>query len=77
MKTKAGSNPTNFSAVRRALRRASRVLAVYPKASGNIRLTDVLTDLRHYAERHGLDFQKILDRSYLHYSCERRGYDEV
>ena len=35
-------------------------------------LTDMLTNLRHYADAHGLNFFKALDVSYLHYLQEKK-----
>ena len=34
-------------------------------------ITDLLTDLRHYADSHGVDFHKVLDMSYQHYLAEK------
>ena len=34
-------------------------------------LVDVLTNLRHYAERYNIEFHEQLDRSYEHYLHER------
>lgn len=76
--------PETLNTVRRALKRASGVLRGYEKVSGNTvrsysgkveTLTDVLTDLRHYAEKHNLDFYSILDLSYRHYLAEKHGAD--
>lgn len=35
-------------------------------------LTDLLANLRHYADAHELDFHRCLDASYQHYSAERQ-----
>jgi len=34
-------------------------------------LVDVLTNLRHFADRYLIDFHEQLDRSYRHYLAER------
>jgi hypothetical protein len=34
------------------------------------RVTDLLTDLRHYADRHGIDWTTVTDRAELHYAEE-------
>lgn len=40
-------------------------------------LTDVLTNLRHFADRYEVDFYAQLDRSYQHYLAEKLfGWDE-
>ena len=40
-------------------------------------LVDVLTNLRHFADRYEVDFHAQLERSYQHYLAERLfGWDE-
>ena len=34
-------------------------------------ITDLLTDLRHYADARKIDFYKALDMSYQHYLAEK------
>ena len=36
-------------------------------------VTDVLTDLRHYCDKHKLDFAKCDRMAYQHYLAERNG----
>jgi hypothetical protein len=36
-------------------------------------LTDLLVDLRHWADEHGVDFIAALEVSNLHYRAERKG----
>lgn len=33
-------------------------------------LSDLLADLHHYADEHGIDFQRCLERAAFHYSEE-------
>jgi hypothetical protein len=40
-------------------------------------LADALCDLRHWADRHGVDFHEALDKSYKHYVAEAIEPDDL
>lgn len=65
-----GMNPIRSEAADRAL----RVFALETGANIEVEMADVLTDLlgnlRHLCDRHGLDFDKIHDLARDHYTGE-------
>lgn len=58
---------------------AEKALEAYAKSigrnyhTGKENLTDILADLRHYADVCGLNFHEALDASYDHYLAEKKG----
>jgi len=42
----------------------------YPAEPRQDVLTDLLTDLRHYCEQHGLDFDYSVESSEMHWTAE-------
>lgn len=61
--------------------RAGKALHAYHPHVNHIddvecRLTDLLTDLRHYADKWGFDFKEALERATDHYNTETRDPNE-
>ena len=58
--------------------RAETLTAAYPGSYAGDedradQLTDMLADLRHWAQHYGLNFEQVSARAFYHYSAERRG----
>lgn len=64
-------NEINARSAERAEAALANYTALDPDMQANVK--DLLADLRHFADAHGIDFHKALDISYQHYLAEKKG----
>lgn len=59
----------------RMVKRATKALHEYAECDCDkeANVTDLLTDLRHYCDEHGIDYAEQDKRAYAHYVAEKNG----
>lgn len=68
-------NSERASHAERTVRHYSRIPG-YGAPDYEADVSDLLTDLRHFCARAGLDFDELYEASSRHYEAERKGQDD-
>ena len=66
------SNARRARRAERTVRHYSRVAGYRGKADYEADIADLMTDLRHFCARGGLDLDEMAERSRRHYTAERK-----
>ena len=69
-------NSERASHAERTVRHYSRVPGYRGEPDHEADVSDLLTDLRHFCARVGLDFDELYEASSPHYEAERKGQDD-
>lgn len=70
--------PRDAKAIARSVARVERLradIAEYGCEEAQAFLDDLLTDARHYADAHDVDFELAVDRSGMHHLAEGHGIE--